>query len=54
MDEQTPTQVEIIELTPAELRALERALQWPEDVAAWDRANTPTNMATILGSMTTL
>jgi len=33
----------IIELTLEEYLALERAMQWPEDLAAWDRLNTPIN-----------
>jgi hypothetical protein len=33
----------IIELTLEEYLAFERAMQWPEDLAAWDRLNTPIN-----------
>jgi hypothetical protein len=29
----------IIELTDEEFAALERAMQWPEDLAKWDRLN---------------
>lgn len=34
-----------IPLTPAEYSALERAMQWPEDLPAWDRLNKPTNLS---------
>ena len=46
----------VIKLTREEYLALERAMQWPEDLPAWDRAHdtTPTNMAEILGNMTTI
>lgn len=29
----------VIELTDDEYAALERAMQWPEDLAKWDRLN---------------
>ena len=29
----------IVELTDEEYLALERAMQWPEDLAKWDRLN---------------
>ncbi len=32
----------VIALTPEEYNDLERAMQWPEDLARWDRTNTPT------------
>jgi len=31
----------VIELTDEDYAALERALQWPEDLEAYDRLNTP-------------
>ena len=31
----------IIELTEKEYEELERAMQWPEDLQAYDRLNTP-------------
>lgn len=31
-----------IPLTAAEYRNLERAMQWPEDIAAYEKLNTPT------------
>jgi hypothetical protein len=31
----------VIELTEKEYADLERAMQWPEDLAAYDRLNTP-------------
>ena len=45
-----------IPLTLEQYLELERAMQWPEDLPAWDRLHdsTPTNMAAILGGMTTL
>lgn len=42
MNEETPTEYKIVvKLSDEERQALERALQWPEDLAAWDRLNTP-------------
>jgi hypothetical protein len=29
----------VVELTDEEFNALERAMQWPEDLAKWDRLN---------------
>lgn len=37
----------VIPLSKDEYKALERAMQWPEDLAAYDRANTPTNLTEI-------
>ena len=34
-------EVKAIELTDEEYLELERAMQWPEDLAKWDRLNTP-------------
>jgi hypothetical protein len=31
----------VIELTEKDFADLERAMQWPEDLAAYDRLNTP-------------
>ena len=39
-----------VELTIDEYLELERALQWPEDLAKWDRTHSPTNMAELLGN----
>ena len=44
----------VIPLTREEYLALERAMQWPEDLAAYDRSNKPTNMAEVLGNLTTI
>ena len=33
----------VIPLPPEALTWLERALQWPEDLSAYDRLNTPIN-----------
>lgn len=34
-------QRKVIELTKKEYEELERAMQWPEDMEAYDRLNTP-------------
>ena len=34
-------QTKVIELTQKEYEELERAMQWPEDLEAYDRLNTP-------------
>lgn len=52
MDEETPTPTEVIKLTNEELEALKRMLQWPEDLAAFDKSNKPTNLSEILGKFT--
>lgn len=44
----------VIKLTRDEYLALERALQWPEDLPAYDRSNTPTNFADVLGGLATI
>lgn len=36
-----------IKLTPEEYSALERAMQWPEDLAKYDRIAKPTNLMEI-------
>lgn len=57
MIDQTKTKdVRVISLTEEEYTSLARAMQWPEDLAKWDRDHdtTPTNLAEILGSMTTI
>lgn len=41
MNEETKTQVVVVALPEEALEWLERALQWPEDLAAYDRLNTP-------------
>ena len=50
MNEYDDTAEVIVPLPPEALAWLERALQWPEDLAAYDRLNTPTNL-TELGYM---
>jgi hypothetical protein len=41
MDEQTKIEVVVIHLPQEALEWLERALQWPEDLEAYDRLNAP-------------
>lgn len=43
MDEDTTIKTVVIPLPSEALEWLERALQWPEDLAAYDRLNTPIN-----------
>lgn len=43
MNEHDETREVIIPLPPEALEWLERALQWPEDLPAYDRLNTPIN-----------
>lgn len=52
--EEDPSDDKIIPLSKTEHQQLERAMQWPEDRAAWDRSNTPTNFGKLLGSLTVL
>ena len=42
--------------TPEQYRALERAMQWPEDLPAYDREHdtTPTNLSRYLGKLSPL
>jgi hypothetical protein len=48
MDEETPTpDARVIELTAAEAEELARAMQWPEDLARFDRIAKPTNLTEI-------
>lgn len=55
MNEETNSKDQrVIPLTSDEYLALERAMQWPEDLAAYDRSNKPTNMAEVLGNLTTI
>lgn len=54
IDETFSIDAQVIPLTESEYQQLERALQWPEDLAAWDRLNTPINFADLLGSLTVL
>lgn len=43
MDEETRSRdARAIPLSPAQYRELERAMQWPEDLARWDRIDKPT------------
>ena len=49
-----PANDKIIPLSKTEHQQLERAMQWPEDRAAWDRFNTPTNFGKLFGSLTVL
>lgn len=39
--DQDGKQRQVIELTEKDFAELERAMQWPEDLAAYDRLNTP-------------
>jgi hypothetical protein len=45
-----------IKLTEQDYQSLARAMQWPEDLAQWDKDHdtTPTNMAVLLGAWTVL
>lgn len=55
MNEETPSKDQrTIKLTPEQYRALERAMQWPEDLSQYDRNNEPTNMGAILKEFTRL
>lgn len=36
-----------IPLSPEDYAALERAMQWPEDLKTWDRTATPTRLTEI-------
>lgn len=46
MNEETSSKTKrIIKLSDKQYKELERALQWPEDVKAWDKLNTPTNLS---------
>lgn len=36
-----------IQLTEEEYAELERAMQWPEDLAKYDKINSPTNLSEI-------
>jgi hypothetical protein len=48
MDEETPSRDQrVIELTAEQAEALARALQWPEDLARFDRIAKPTNLTEI-------
>lgn len=44
MNEYDETQEDVIPLPPEVLAWLERALQWPEDLAEYDRINAVTNL----------
>jgi hypothetical protein len=57
MNEETKSpDARAIPLTERQYLELERAMQWPEDLPKWDRDHdtTPTNLADILGNMTTI
>lgn len=41
-----------IKLTEQQYAELERAMQWPEDLAAYDQSNRKINLSELLGSMT--
>lgn len=43
MNEETNTPAVIVPLPKEALEWLERALQWPEDLEAYDRLNKPVN-----------
>ena len=44
----------IIQLTPEQYNQFERAMQWPEELAQWDKNNTPTNLGSLLGNFAAL
>jgi len=45
-----------VKLTEQDYQSIARAMQWPEDLAQWDKDHdiTPTNMAVLLGAWTVL
>ena len=52
MTDETPTpDRRIIELTDAEYQALERAMQWPEDLPKYDRLNQPLRIDMMTGNV---
>lgn len=55
MNEETKSKdAKQIQLTQEQYNELERAMQWPEDLAQWDKNNTPTNFSKIFGNLTTI
>jgi hypothetical protein len=55
MDEETKSKdARQIKLTQDQYNELERAMQWPEDLAQWDKNNTPTNFGQLLGNLTAI
>jgi hypothetical protein len=55
MDEETQSKdARTIKLTEKEYVELKRLLQWPEDLAQYDKDNQPVNMASILGNLTVI
>jgi hypothetical protein len=47
MNEETKTPCVVVPLPEEAIQWLERALQWPEDLAAYDRLNAPINGAAL-------
>ena len=46
MNEETKSKdAKTIRLTDEQYSQLEKAMQWPEDVAAWEKLNAPTNLS---------
>ena len=46
MDEETKSKdAMVIKLTREQYLELERSMQWPEDLAAYDKLNKPTNLS---------
>ncbi len=55
MNEETQSKdAKTIKLTEQEYKELKRLLQWPEDLAKYDKDNKPVNMANILGNYTVI
>ncbi len=55
MDEETKSKDQkVIKLTQEQYLAIERALQWPEDLQKYDQSNKTTNLAEILGNLTSI
>lgn len=38
----------VVKLTNQQYRELERAMQWPEDLAAWDKLDSPINLTELV------
>jgi hypothetical protein len=46
MEEETKSKdFKTIKLTAEEYRQLEKSMQWPEDLAAWEKTDKPTNLS---------
>jgi hypothetical protein len=49
MNEENKVEYVVIDLPPEAVEWLERALQWPEDLEAYDRLNTPISLEKFCG-----